>query len=233
MPRADGFTDYADTIQGVRSYDSNAGTWSGPDSYGGQVGIPASQKAYLWLGGDPNMYQDPSGFNTICVNAPIPQGQQHDGQPPVIAHQVCYNDGLRQELPDMWWGINNFKGRGVPLVPPGWIANPIPTKPVSTRCQALLGEYAASVADFDQVFGFREAEATRKAADAYRESSASLSSAGGRRGTIGAASRGITALDALAIVLGYVSQGIAAFSPGRSRDAIAADLRRNGCPTPQ
>ncbi|MGH7736318.1 MAG: hypothetical protein ACREMP_00360 [Candidatus Tyrphobacter sp.] len=62
MPRTDGFTDYADTIQGVRSYDSSAGTWTAPDAYAGDVNDPASQKAYTWDGNNPVMYSDPSGY---------------------------------------------------------------------------------------------------------------------------------------------------------------------------
>jgi hypothetical protein len=63
MPRADGYTDYADTIQGVRTYDSNAGTWTAPDAYAGDVGDPASEKAYMWDDNNPIMYSDPSGYD--------------------------------------------------------------------------------------------------------------------------------------------------------------------------
>ncbi|MHB8433389.1 MAG: RHS repeat domain-containing protein, partial [Candidatus Tyrphobacter sp.] len=64
MPRTDGYTDNTDTIQGVRTYGSNAGTWTTPDAYGGNVDNPASQKSYMWNGNNPEAYGDPSGYLT-------------------------------------------------------------------------------------------------------------------------------------------------------------------------
>jgi len=69
MPRTDGITDYTDAIQGARAYDSNAGTWTAPDAYAGDVGDPASQKAYMWNDNNPVMYGDPSGYDTIDMVA--------------------------------------------------------------------------------------------------------------------------------------------------------------------
>jgi len=62
LPRTDGFTDGTDTIQGVRGYDSNAGTWTTPDAYAGNVHDPASQKSYMWNGNNPVVYSDPLGY---------------------------------------------------------------------------------------------------------------------------------------------------------------------------
>ncbi len=69
MPRTDGLTDGTDTIQGVRTYDSNAGTWTAPDAYAGNVDDPASQKSYMWNGNNPETYSDPSGYciEDACV----------------------------------------------------------------------------------------------------------------------------------------------------------------------
>jgi len=50
MPRTDGFVDGFDTIQGVRAYNSNSGSWTSPDSYAGDVFDPSSQKGYAWNG---------------------------------------------------------------------------------------------------------------------------------------------------------------------------------------
>ncbi len=61
-PRADGFTDGFNVIQGVRSMDPNQGTWTTPDAYAGLVKDPMSQKAYMWTNDNPVMYSDPSGF---------------------------------------------------------------------------------------------------------------------------------------------------------------------------
>ncbi|MHB8442722.1 MAG: CHAP domain-containing protein, partial [Candidatus Tyrphobacter sp.] len=72
MPRTDGLTDGTDTIQGVRTYDSNAGTWTTPDAYAGNVDNPASQKSYMWNGNNPEAYSDPTGYLT--------QGQQQQIQ---------------------------------------------------------------------------------------------------------------------------------------------------------
>lgn len=65
MPRRDGLTDNFDTFQGVRSYDSTAGTWTAPDAYAGDVRDPATEKAYMWNGNNPVGYADLSGFDAI------------------------------------------------------------------------------------------------------------------------------------------------------------------------
>ncbi|MHB8432954.1 MAG: DUF6531 domain-containing protein [Candidatus Tyrphobacter sp.] len=67
MPRTDGLTDGTDTIQGVRTYDSNAGTWTTPDAYAGNVDDPVSQKSYMWNGSNPEAYSDPTGYNPISI----------------------------------------------------------------------------------------------------------------------------------------------------------------------
>jgi hypothetical protein len=63
MPRADGINDGFDTIQGVRSYNSNSGAWTTPDSYAGSVYSPASQKSYTWNNNNPMDYTDPTGYD--------------------------------------------------------------------------------------------------------------------------------------------------------------------------
>ena len=65
MSRGDGFTDGLNTIQGVRTYDSNAGTWTTPDVYAGDVHDPASQKSYMWNNNNPITYSDPTGFSAV------------------------------------------------------------------------------------------------------------------------------------------------------------------------
>jgi RHS repeat-associated protein len=67
MPRTDGLTDNADSIQGVRSYDSTAGVWTTPDAYAGVVDDPASRKSYMWNGNNPVNYTDPSGYDSLQV----------------------------------------------------------------------------------------------------------------------------------------------------------------------
>jgi YD repeat-containing protein len=62
MPRTDGVTDGFDAIQGVRAFDSTAGSWTTPDAYAGDVNDPGSQKSYLWNGNNPVRYVDPSGY---------------------------------------------------------------------------------------------------------------------------------------------------------------------------
>lgn len=62
MPRTDGYADGTDVIQGTRTYDSNADTWTTPDAYAGNVDNPASQKSYMWNGNNPEAYSDPTGF---------------------------------------------------------------------------------------------------------------------------------------------------------------------------
>ena len=62
MPRTDGLFDGWNTVQGVRSYDAQAGIWNTPDAYRGDVHDPMSQKPYMWNGNNPYEYSDPSGF---------------------------------------------------------------------------------------------------------------------------------------------------------------------------
>ena len=68
MIRTDGLTDQLNTIQGVRTYDSNAGTWTTPDAFLGYDTDPAGQKAYAWNHGNPLAYQDPLG--SMSCNGP-------------------------------------------------------------------------------------------------------------------------------------------------------------------
>ncbi len=68
MPRTDGIVDGFSAIQGVRTYDAVSGQWTTPDGFAGSVGDPASQKSYLWNGGNPMMIQDPSGFCGTSVS---------------------------------------------------------------------------------------------------------------------------------------------------------------------
>jgi YD repeat-containing protein len=63
MYRADGMTDGLNTLQGVRTMDSNAGTWTTPDAYAGDVDDPGSQKSYMWNSNNAVSYSDPSGFS--------------------------------------------------------------------------------------------------------------------------------------------------------------------------
>ncbi|MHB8212270.1 MAG: RHS repeat-associated core domain-containing protein [Vulcanimicrobiaceae bacterium] len=50
-------------IQGVRSYDTQAGIWTSPDAYAGTVNDPATQKSYMWNNNNPISYSDPSGYD--------------------------------------------------------------------------------------------------------------------------------------------------------------------------
>ncbi len=80
MYRTDGLTDGLNTLQGVRSYDPNAGTWTTPDAYAGDVHDPASQKSYMWNDNNPVTYSDPSGYcskpvgtgTLVCIDFYIP-----------------------------------------------------------------------------------------------------------------------------------------------------------------
>lgn len=61
-PGADGIFDGANMIQGVRTYDPTAQTWTTPDAYQGEVEDPMSQRPYMWDRNNPVIYSDPSGF---------------------------------------------------------------------------------------------------------------------------------------------------------------------------
>lgn len=65
MYRPDGFSDGANTIQGVRTTDSTSGQWTTPDSMGGFLAEPSTQKSYVWSGNNPMLNQDFSGAYTI------------------------------------------------------------------------------------------------------------------------------------------------------------------------
>jgi YD repeat-containing protein len=66
LARDDGMTDGLNTLQGVRNVDVNAGTWTTPDAYPGNVDDPVSQKSYLLDNGNPISNRDPSGY--MCAN---------------------------------------------------------------------------------------------------------------------------------------------------------------------
>ena len=64
MGRPDGYDDgYGQVFQGVRSFDPNAGQWTTPDAYAGDVHDPMSQKPFMWNRNNPTTYSDPSGYN--------------------------------------------------------------------------------------------------------------------------------------------------------------------------
>lgn len=67
MPRTDGFVDGFDTIQGVRAYNSNSGSWMTPDRYQGAIDNPASGKSYQWNDNNPVDYGDPSGNDALFL----------------------------------------------------------------------------------------------------------------------------------------------------------------------
>ena len=86
MPRADGLDDGVNIIQGVRTYDGNAGQWTSPDALPGTDVDPASQKPYLWNGGNPFLNQDPSGFMIDPTALP------HDPQTGMIDYGAINGD---------------------------------------------------------------------------------------------------------------------------------------------
>ncbi|MHB8181827.1 MAG: RHS repeat-associated core domain-containing protein, partial [Acidithiobacillus ferrivorans] len=85
MPRTDGIDDGLDVIQGVRSYDAQAGIWTSPDAYAGTVNDPGTQKSYMWNNNNPISYSDPSGYEGSCDGCqgmpvpgiPVPQGARN------------------------------------------------------------------------------------------------------------------------------------------------------------
>jgi YD repeat-containing protein len=67
MIRTDGYNLGGLTFQGVRAYDSNAGQWTTPDDYAGDVSSPLSQMQYQWNAGNPITHGDPSGYYTSII----------------------------------------------------------------------------------------------------------------------------------------------------------------------
>ena len=65
IPKSDGFSDGQNTFQGVRTYDPQAGVWTTPDAYRGDVHDPMSQKPYMWNGNNPYAFSDPSGYDRV------------------------------------------------------------------------------------------------------------------------------------------------------------------------
>ena len=65
----DGLYDGLNTVQGVRVFDSDAGTWTTPDAYAGVIEDPTSQKSYTWNHDNSVSYADPSGYAPIVWDA--------------------------------------------------------------------------------------------------------------------------------------------------------------------
>ncbi len=61
----DGISDGFNTIQGVRSYDPQLGSWTSPDAYPGTTHDPMSQKSYMWNKNNAIAYSDPSGYLSV------------------------------------------------------------------------------------------------------------------------------------------------------------------------
>ena len=62
--KSDGYTVDVITLQGVRSYDPDAGQWTTPDAYAGDVHDPMSQKPFMWNRNNAYEYSDPSGYSS-------------------------------------------------------------------------------------------------------------------------------------------------------------------------
>jgi YD repeat-containing protein len=62
IPKGDGISDGFSAIQGVRTFDTQAGVWNSPDAYRGHVHDPMSQKPYIWNRNNPYKFSDPSGY---------------------------------------------------------------------------------------------------------------------------------------------------------------------------
>ncbi len=75
-PGSDGIYDGANIIQGVRTYDSTANTWTTPDAYAGDINDPLSQRSYMWNRNNPVSYSDPSGYclEDLCIGEGIVAG---------------------------------------------------------------------------------------------------------------------------------------------------------------
>src|SRR5579884_2761269 len=65
MARVDGYYDGFATIQGIRAYDPQLGSWTTPDAYQGEVHDPMSLKSYVWNRNNPVGYADPAGFESF------------------------------------------------------------------------------------------------------------------------------------------------------------------------
>jgi hypothetical protein len=72
--RTEGFDWGSLTIQGARVVDNTTGQWTTPDSLGGDVNDPTSQKPYMWNRNNPYMYADPSGLYP-CGNTALASGE--------------------------------------------------------------------------------------------------------------------------------------------------------------
>lgn len=59
----DGIFDWINEIQGTRSYDSDAGTWTTPDPLSGENAHPISQKSYVWNNDNSAAFVDPTGLS--------------------------------------------------------------------------------------------------------------------------------------------------------------------------
>jgi hypothetical protein len=60
--RTDGYQAGSITIQGVRAYSSDLGSWTTPDAYDGELSDPLSQQAFTWNANNPISNTDSSGY---------------------------------------------------------------------------------------------------------------------------------------------------------------------------
>ncbi len=94
MPKADGFSDGFNTFQGVRTYDPNAGQWTTPDAYHGDVHDPMSQKPYMWNRNNPYAYSDPSGYAPWWEDVATMLFRLMKGRPPLISSTEKLEHGV-------------------------------------------------------------------------------------------------------------------------------------------
>lgn len=124
MPRTDALTDGVDTIQGVRTYNSNAGIWTTPDAYEGDIHDPRSQKPFIWNNDNPVQYADLSGYD------PVVTVDSTAGQTTVtITYQftVVADTGVtQQDISQFLKDVESYSGNvgGVNVVIKAELANP-------------------------------------------------------------------------------------------------------------
>lgn len=121
--RSDGISDFYNTIEGVRSYDSQQTAWTTPDAYAGDVHDPMSQKPYMWNRNNPTYFSDPTGFDALLDITPNAVGN--------LGHEqiIIYND---KTLKGTRWSVQSGNGRAM-HAPLSVTSTPVDVNSLPTR----------------------------------------------------------------------------------------------------
>ena len=241
MARTDAMTDGFNALQGARTMDVNAGTWTTPDAFPGYQDDPSSQKAFVWNENNPVQFSDPTGNNVICKTTEVVNTNTNA----VVSEATkCWDDGLDAGEPfgwfaGLWWGTTTYQSvsniGGIPL---HW------AKPLPQACANAYAGIRANIKAAVEVFGGElnqtasdlggALDRKQEGYDPVKTGAVTSNRASDKNGlaTLRGMNVAVSGLAALGTFSDIAHQIVGIVGPQpKANDQYNADLQAAGCPT--